>query len=168
MTFFKHILPAAAIIVLACRADAGPILTTNETSDTEDSLADWPKLPALEQTVNPSNRLQLSFLALDSETGGEETLSFIAPARNGFSGPGSAVPYSGADWRGVSGGHEQDMLADLEMIDWIGVYLRRAGEISPGYSLDDQMLYVPEPAEIILLAAGVAGLVSAWRRSLRT
>ena len=155
---------------LLCRcSNAGPILNTNETLNASEDLSDWTNSPAFEQVINPTNYFQLSFAAITNREN-EVTYSFIAPVSDLFTGNSSSnygISSFDTGWSGGLGGEEKDLLADLEMVDWIGSYVKRTSSGQPDYRLDDQMLYVPEPAEIFLLFAGIAGLASAWRRTRR-
>lgn len=59
---------------------------------------------------------------------------------------------------------EADYLADLNSIDWIGVYIFRDGTDEEVYGLDDFSLHVPEPEEYLMLAAALATAFFALRR----
>jgi hypothetical protein len=57
-----------------------------------------------------------------------------------------------------------DYLADLESIDWIGVYIFRDGTTDPEiYGLDDFKLTVPEPEEYAMLLAGLVTALLVYR-----
>lgn len=65
------------------------------------------------------------------------------------------------------GASEEQYLADLSTIDWIGIYIRRDGAAQQVYGMDDFQLMVPEPAEIIMLAAALTTSGMTLRRSKR-
>lgn len=70
-------------------------------------------------------------------------------------------------WRDAFGPSASAFLADLSAIDWIGVYIQRgAGADEALYGLDNFRLMVPEPAEIVLLAAAALGFVLLRRRAV--
>ena len=63
------------------------------------------------------------------------------------------------DWSISPFGDVNDFLNDLESINWIGIYIERDGYQDPEiYGIDDFALMVPEPAEIVLLLAGIAAV----------
>jgi len=68
------------------------------------------------------------------------------------------------DWRINPFLTEADYLADLESMDWIGLYLYRDGLGAETYGLDDFNLMVPEPAEIAFLGSALAAVVASIRR----
>lgn len=70
----------------------------------------------------------------------------------------------GSEWINVGAGGAADYLADLSSIDWIGVYIDRAGTGDQSYGIDDVSLMVPEPAEILLLAAAFGVGLLVFRR----
>jgi hypothetical protein len=70
------------------------------------------------------------------------------------------------DWDTLTpmGASEEQYLADLSTIDWIGVYIWRDGADSQVYGLDDFKLMVPEPQEIIMLVAALMITLVSLRR----
>jgi len=68
------------------------------------------------------------------------------------------------DWRINPFLTEDDYLADLEGVDWIGIYLYRDGPGDETYGLDDFNLMVPEPAEIAFLGGALAAIVASVRK----
>jgi hypothetical protein len=62
---------------------------------------------------------------------------------------------------------ESEFLDDLAAIDWIGVYIFRDEEMEQDYGLDDFELHVPEPAEMMLLAAAFLTSAVSMRRKRR-
>ncbi len=69
-----------------------------------------------------------------------------------------------ADWNSNSLGDPNDFLADLQSIDWIGIYIERTGTGNASYGIDDVSLMVPEPAEILMLAAAFGVGLLVFRR----
>jgi hypothetical protein len=65
---------------------------------------------------------------------------------------------------GPPGKTQDDFLADLNSIDWIGVYIFRDGTDEEIYGIDDYKLMVPEPAEYLMLFAALGIAVLAIRR----
>lgn len=62
-------------------------------------------------------------------------------------------------------GDRNDYLVDLSSIDWIGVYIDRGTTSgADSYGVDDYSLMVPEPAEIMMLAAAFGVGLLVWRR----
>jgi len=59
---------------------------------------------------------------------------------------------------------EGDFLADLENIDWIGVYIFRDGTDEQTYGLDNFRLTIPEPHEYAMLALTLVVMGVAFRR----
>ncbi|MEI6970848.1 MAG: PEP-CTERM sorting domain-containing protein [bacterium] len=68
----------------------------------------------------------------------------------------------------MPGGTESEFLADLLAVEYIGIHIDRGGSDQEYYGLDDFTLYVPEPADYLLLAAGLFGFALVFRRRLRT
>ena len=84
------------------------------------------------------------------------------------SGVGSWGSYSAPfanweDWKLNPFVDESDYLADLNSIDWIGVYIFRDGTDEEIYGLDDFGLNVPEPEEYMMLAAALVAAFLALR-----
>lgn len=69
-----------------------------------------------------------------------------------------------SDWQLAPFVDQADFLADLDSIDWIGVYIERAGTDAEVYGIDDFKLMVPEPAEYLLLFAALGTALVAIRR----
>ena len=68
------------------------------------------------------------------------------------------------DWRLDPFATQGEFLTDLGSIDWIGIYIGRAGTDAEMYGLDDFKLMVPEPAEYLLLFAALGTALIAIRR----
>jgi hypothetical protein len=68
------------------------------------------------------------------------------------------------DWRINPFLTEDDYLADLEGLDWIGIYLYRDGPGEHTFGLDDFNLMVPEPAEIAFLGGALAAIMASVRK----
>lgn len=67
----------------------------------------------------------------------------------------------------MPGGTEEEFLADLAAVDWIGIHIDRGNSSEQYYGIDNFVLYVPEPADYFLLAAGLIGLAFCFRKKLR-
>jgi len=63
------------------------------------------------------------------------------------------------DWDIDPGGSEDQYLADLSSIDWIGIYVTRSGTDEQVFGLDNFNLAIPEPEEWFLLTAALATTV---------
>jgi len=74
-----------------------------------------------------------------------------------------AFGQTAADWD-IGLGNTVEYLTDLSSIDWIGVYIDRAGTGDENYGIDDFSLMVPEPAEVMLIAAAFGVGLLVWRR----
>lgn len=64
----------------------------------------------------------------------------------------------------ISLGNVNEYLGDLSSIDWIGVFIDRSGAGEEIYGIDDFSLMVPEPAEILMLAAAFGVGLLVFRR----
>jgi hypothetical protein len=67
------------------------------------------------------------------------------------------------DWW-YTGATEDQFLADLATIDWIGVYMERGTADEQRYGFDNVGLMVPEPAEWVMLAAALLTATAGIRR----
>ncbi len=76
----------------------------------------------------------------------------------------ASFAYADGKWEGSLGGDGEDYLADLDSIDWIGVYIFRDDDESDVYGLDDSKLTVPEPEEYAMLLACLATALMLYRR----
>ena len=54
------------------------------------------------------------------------------------------------DWD-FPGATEAEFLSDLDDVEWIGVYTFRGSGAAQTYSIDNFMLMIPEPAELLIL-----------------
>ena len=70
----------------------------------------------------------------------------------------SATLANYANWD-YGDGTQQEFIDDLGAIDWIGVYIWRNTAAEQMYGIDNFMLWIPEPCELIMLAA--AGIAAA-------
>ena len=61
---------------------------------------------------------------------------------------------------------EEQFLADLSAIDWIGIYIYREDAGAEVYGIDNFRLLVPEPGETAMLAAVVLALAWGYRRRI--
>lgn len=61
---------------------------------------------------------------------------------------------------------EEQFLADLNSIEWIGIRIQRTTEFEQIYGIDNVMLMIPEPAEWIMLAAALSVCAMALRQKL--
>jgi len=91
----------------------------------------------------------------------------ISPAGVGSWGTYTAPLANWEDWKMNPFVDESDFLADLNSIDWIGVYIFRDGTDQEIYGLDDFGLNVPEPEEYMMLAAALVTAFLALRRRSR-
>ena len=76
-----------------------------------------------------------------------------------------SMPFSPDYWS--SGPFAGDFLDALDNIDWIGLYIRRGGGFDDPitYRIDNFQLWVPEPAEwVMLIAAAFAVLIALRKR----
>lgn len=70
---------------------------------------------------------------------------------------------NGAAWN-IGLGDPGDFLDDLSSIDWIGIYIEQSEAGNRRYGIDDFSLMVPEPAEILMLAASLGVGLLVFRR----
>ncbi len=70
----------------------------------------------------------------------------------------------GGDWNSNGLGNPAEFLANLSSIDWIGVYIGLPVAGAASYGIDDFSLMVPEPAEILMLAAAFGVGLQVFRR----
>ena len=70
------------------------------------------------------------------------------------------------DWH-YTGGTLDQYLSDLNSIEWIGVYIWRNTGDEQIYGIDNYQLWIPEPAELSLLAAAIITTISTIRRRRR-
>ena len=77
------------------------------------------------------------------------------PSTNSWTNYVASLLYDENLWTGTGLGNESQYLADLADIDWIGIGIRRYGTGEETYGIDNFMLMVPEPAEILLLIAAL-------------
>ncbi|MCE9613418.1 MAG: hypothetical protein K8T26_04025 [Lentisphaerae bacterium] len=59
---------------------------------------------------------------------------------------------------------EEQFLADLAAVDWIGVYIFREDAGEEVYGLDNFRLLVPEPGQLAMLSAVLLAARLPWRR----
>lgn len=69
-------------------------------------------------------------------------------------------------WEGGPGTTEADFLADLQAVDWIGVYIERSGLGEQDFFIDNFMLFVPEPGQVCLLASALLSIALAAKKGL--
>jgi hypothetical protein len=74
-----------------------------------------------------------------------------------------------SDWNFLPFDTQEEFVADLESIDWIGVYIFRGGTDAEAYGVDnfklmENLLMVPEPAEYMMLAAALITAFLVMRR----
>lgn len=70
-----------------------------------------------------------------------------------------------ADWLIEPFLTQDDFFADLENIEWIGIYiLRGPGSDSQVFGIDNFTLTIPEPAQLLMLAAAMASTFISRRR----
>ena len=70
------------------------------------------------------------------------------------------------NWKYV-GATQSRYLSDLQSIDWIGVYIYRNTDNQQIYGIDNFQLWIPEPAELVMLAAAVLASGLSFRRRRR-
>lgn len=69
------------------------------------------------------------------------------------------------DWKIQSPGYtENNYLANLDSIDWIGVYIYRNTAAEQIYGIDNFMLMIPEPVECLMLAAAAISSAMSLRK----
>jgi len=73
---------------------------------------------------------------------------------------------SWSSWQ-YPGATESQYLADLQTIDWVGIYIFRNTVSEQIYGVDNFRLMIPEPAEIIMLAAVALSSGMSRRRKRR-
>ncbi len=68
------------------------------------------------------------------------------------------------DWDIDPFGTEEQFLADLNSIEWVGLYIDRNTATEQLYGVDNFSLMIPEPAELIMLAFALLGVWWSYRR----
>jgi len=68
-------------------------------------------------------------------------------------------------WVGGPGADENQFLADLQSVDWVGVYIERSGLGEQIFLIDDMKLTVPEPGQICLLLCALVSMIYIARKS---
>jgi hypothetical protein len=125
------------------------------------TTAYWIEFEFWAQSVNPG-ALQIRWAGTASEHTWGNTITPTASV--GSWGSLRTDPFSDLEaWRLEDGLTAGDLLADLESIDWIGVYIFRDGTDLEVYGVDDFQLMVPEPAEYVMLAMALVTAVLAMR-----
>ena len=72
------------------------------------------------------------------------------------------------DWRVFSPGYtEANYLADLDQIDWIGVYIYRTTRFDQVYGIDNFALMIPEPVEVCMVVAAMISSTMSLRKKRR-
>lgn len=66
----------------------------------------------------------------------------------------------------IFGNAQEQFLADLQTIEWVGVYIRRSGIEEQIYGIDNFRLVIPEPSEYMFLVAAFGAVLSSRRRWL--
>ncbi len=123
----------------------------------------WIEFDFWSETVEP-NTLQVQWHG----TANDEIWAFtLEPSGIGGWDHLSAPLRDWEDWATNPYVDENDYLADLNSIDWIGVYIFRDGTDEEVYGLDDFSLHVPEPEEYLMLVAALATAFFALRRRRR-
>jgi hypothetical protein len=61
-------------------------------------------------------------------------------------------------------GSEDQFLADLASVDWVGVYIFRSGMLEQDFGIDDFGLHIPEPGQVAMLAMALASSAVSMRR----
>lgn len=105
-------------------------------------------------------------LVFYSSSSSREWSSDITPSTTGWHA--YSIYFSYSSWTAPPGANATDFLADLQAVSWIGISIVRGGTGTENYGLDDFELYVPEPADFFLFAAGLLGLTLAMRQRRRT
>lgn len=70
-----------------------------------------------------------------------------------------------AGWSRGPGSTEAQFLADLQAVDWIGVYIRRNGVGEQDYGIDNFQLFVPEPSEYVMMLCSLILIGAVYARS---
>ena len=69
-----------------------------------------------------------------------------------------------SDWEIDGFASQGEFLSDLTDIEWIGLYIDRNTAVEQMYGVDNFALMIPEPAELIMLAAALTAVWMAYRR----
>jgi len=72
-----------------------------------------------------------------------------------------------SEWKYPVGSSEARYLSDLQSIEWVGVYIYRNTADEQIYGIDNFSLTIPEPAELVMLAAAIATSGMSFRRKRR-
>lgn len=109
----------------------------------------------------PPTALQVMWKSTESE---DLWAAVVTPSAS--TGQWTTHGVSFADWTDwmFPGASEEQYLADLSTIDWIGVYIYRNGADEQTYGLDDFKLMIPEPSQFVLAGSAVAACLAALRR----
>ena len=70
-----------------------------------------------------------------------------------------------AGWTRGPGSTEAQFLADLQAVDWIGVYIRRSGINEQDYGIDNFQLFVPEPSEYAIMFCSLLLMGAVYAKS---
>jgi len=127
-------------------------------------LPGLPEQPGFQAREGESNRPQARWESRTNHyTWGRILRSPAAPA-----GAGHQAPLADRnDWDADPFGSEEQFLADLSAIEWIGPYVGRGGTGAQGGGGDESGFQIPEPAEVSLLAAAIIGSAASMRKRKR-